>query len=111
GYRQGEIRARRGADVIRFSCPQCGRAYVLADALAHLPLVCKGCGQRLAVPDPQPEPEPPPPPPVKRPVPVAKAPPPPPEPPADDDDFPATHSRSIDDLDVDDSPDVELFPR
>jgi len=54
--------------VIRFSCPHCGRAYVLADALAHLPLLCKGCGQRLNVPDPSPEPEPVlPPPPVKKP--------------------------------------------
>jgi hypothetical protein len=42
--------------VIRFSCPHCDRAYLLADALAHLPLLCKGCGQRLTVPAPQPEP-------------------------------------------------------
>jgi hypothetical protein len=47
--------------VIRFCCPSCQREYVLPDALARLPLLCKGCGQRLDVPDPQPEPEPPPP--------------------------------------------------
>jgi hypothetical protein len=47
--------------VIRFRCPNCQREYVLPDALARLPLLCKGCGQRLDVPDPQPEPEPPPP--------------------------------------------------
>jgi hypothetical protein len=44
--------------VIRFSCPHCGRAFVLPDALARLPLLCKGCGQRVAVPDPQPDEEP-----------------------------------------------------
>lgn len=62
--------------MIRFSCPQCSREYVLADALAHLPLLCKGCGQRLNVPDGQPEPEPPPTP-VKsapRPAPVPRPP-------------------------------------
>lgn len=59
--------------MIRFRCPQCRREYVLADALAHLPLLCKGCGQRLNVPDAQPEPEPPPPvKPAPRPVPVPK---------------------------------------
>lgn len=45
--------------MIRFCCPHCQREYVLPDALARLPLLCKGCGQRLDVPDPQPEPEPP----------------------------------------------------
>jgi hypothetical protein len=45
--------------VIRFSCPHCQRDYVLADALAHLPILCKGCGHQLTVPDPSPEPEPP----------------------------------------------------
>ena len=49
--------------MIRFSCPHCGREYLLADALAHLSLICKGCGQRLTVPDPEPEPPPAPPPP------------------------------------------------
>lgn len=49
--------------MIRFSCPHCGRQYLLADALAHLPLICKGCGQRLTVPDPEPEPPAPLPPP------------------------------------------------
>ena len=42
--------------MIRFGCPHCGREYVLADAMARLPLLCKGCGQRLDVPDPTPEP-------------------------------------------------------
>lgn len=49
--------------VIRFHCPSCDRPYALPDALAHLPLVCKGCGERLNVPDssadPEPESEPP----------------------------------------------------
>jgi hypothetical protein len=44
--------------VIRFNCPNCSRRYELPDALAHLPLVCKGCGQPLAVPAPTPDPEP-----------------------------------------------------
>ena len=38
--------------MIRFPCANCGRNYVLPDALAGLPLLCKGCGQRLAVPGP-----------------------------------------------------------
>ncbi|HEY2911124.1 MAG TPA: hypothetical protein VGI99_12815 [Gemmataceae bacterium] len=42
--------------MIRFNCATCGREYVLADALRHLPLLCKQCGHRLVVPDPQPEP-------------------------------------------------------
>ena len=46
--------------MIRFSCPHCARDYVLANALARLPLLCKGCGQQLTVPEPSPEPEPPP---------------------------------------------------
>jgi len=49
-----------GFAVIRFSCPNCQRDYYLADALAHLPLLCKGCGQRLEVPEPTKD-EPPPP--------------------------------------------------
>ncbi len=65
---------RAGGAVIRFSCAHCNRAYVLADALAHLPLLCKGCGQALVVPDPQPEPVAPPTPPPTPPT----APPPPP---------------------------------
>jgi hypothetical protein len=48
--------------VIRFNCPNCGRRYELPDLMAHLPLLCKGCGLALAVPDPEPEPEPAPPP-------------------------------------------------
>lgn len=42
-----------GFAVIRFRCTTCEREYVLADALAHLPLLCKGCGHRLTVPEPQ----------------------------------------------------------
>ena len=38
--------------MIRFSCTNCQREYYLADALAHLPLLCKGCGHRLEVPNP-----------------------------------------------------------
>lgn len=50
--------------MIRFCCTKCGREYLLADAFAHLPLLCKGCGDRLIVPDPGDSlPEPPPPPP------------------------------------------------
>jgi len=48
--------------VIRFNCPNCGRRYELPDLMAHLPLLCKGCGVALHVPDPDPEPEPAPPP-------------------------------------------------
>ncbi|MBX9583276.1 MAG: hypothetical protein K2X87_23490 [Gemmataceae bacterium] len=48
--------------MIRFRCPTCDRGYVLADALAGLPLLCKGCGQRLTPPPPEPDPEPEPPP-------------------------------------------------
>jgi len=33
--------------VIRFNCPNCGRPYELAEALAKLPLVCRQCGQRF----------------------------------------------------------------
>src|SRR5215204_1727329 len=50
----------RGARVIRFNCPNCGRHYELPDALASLPLVCKQCGQRMTPPAPSPEPPPPP---------------------------------------------------
>jgi hypothetical protein len=39
--------------VIRFNCPHCGRAFLLPDALARLPLLCKGCGQRVIAPEPQ----------------------------------------------------------
>lgn len=44
--------------MIRFSCPHCNRPYVLANALAHLPLLCKGCSQRITPPDPEPDPPP-----------------------------------------------------
>ena len=44
--------------MIRFSCPHCGREYALADFMARLPLLCKGCGQHLDVPEPTPEPPP-----------------------------------------------------
>ena len=44
--------------MIRFNCPNCGRRYELPDLMAHLPLLCKGCAQPLAVPEPTPEPEP-----------------------------------------------------
>ncbi|HUR53063.1 MAG TPA: hypothetical protein VMZ71_02950 [Gemmataceae bacterium] len=80
--------------MIRFSCPHCQREYVLADALAHLPLLCKGCGHQLTVPEPSPEPEPPleffaPHPPVAKKL----APPPPPE---DEDDEPLFESETPD---------------
>jgi hypothetical protein len=64
-------------DVIRFSCQHCHREYLLPDAMAHLPLLCKQCGQRLSVPDPQPEPKPEPPPPAPRPAPPVSPPAPP----------------------------------
>jgi hypothetical protein len=68
--------------VIRFTCPDCGRAYILADALAHLPIICKGCGRRLTVPEPTPEPPPEPPPkPKPRPEPAVERPAAPPKPP------------------------------
>lgn len=114
-YRQGCASGRRGSDVIRFSCPNCGRDYALADALAHLPLLCKGCGQRLNVPDPQPEPEPPPPPPVKRPPKPTAAPKPPPPPVAAAPPEPkranGTAHRPPPAPDPDDSSDVELILR
>lgn len=69
--------------MIRFDCPTCGRGYALADALAGLPLLCKGCGQRLTPPEPQPDPEPEPltPPPAKPKAAVPVAPPKPAVPP------------------------------
>jgi hypothetical protein len=81
-----------GPAVIRFLCPNCSRRYELPEALARLPLVCKGCGQPLAVPETSTEPEakpeppkpaPPPTPPKPEPPRVVAAPPPPskPEPP------------------------------
>lgn len=66
--------------MIRFNCPNCDRRYELPEALARLPLLCKGCGQSLAVPERSTEPEPPPvvaaPPPVPPPPPVPVVPPP-----------------------------------
>jgi len=59
--------------MIRFNCATCGREYVLADALRHLPLLCKQCGHRLVVPDPQPEPVAPIAAPVAEPLPYAPA--------------------------------------
>ena len=75
--------------MIRFNCPHCNRLSEVPPALARLPLLCKGCGQPLVVPETstvEPEPPPPPPPPArpahKSPVPkLAKpVPVPPPEP-------------------------------
>lgn len=47
--------------LIRFNCPHCSRLFELPPALARLPLVCKGCGQPVTVPERStaPEPEPP----------------------------------------------------
>lgn len=46
--------------VIRFHCPKCGRECLLPRALIGVPLLCKGCGDRLAVPEhSEPLPEPP----------------------------------------------------
>jgi len=44
--------------VIRFNCTNCGRYYELPNAMRLLPLLCKGCGQPLDVPEPTPDPEP-----------------------------------------------------
>ncbi|MFO0799219.1 MAG: hypothetical protein U0804_17255 [Gemmataceae bacterium] len=44
--------------MIRFRCTSCDREYYLPDALARMPLLCKGCGTRLDVPEPTPEPTP-----------------------------------------------------
>lgn len=33
--------------MIRLSCPHCHRKFALPDALARVPLLCKGCGHRL----------------------------------------------------------------
>lgn len=51
--------------MIRFNCPNCSRPCEIPAALARLPLLCKGCGQHLVVPEAPPEP-PAPPPPVQR---------------------------------------------
>src|SRR4029450_944067 len=66
--------------VIRFNCPHCDRRYELPEALARLALVCKGCGQPLAVPEASTAPELPP---VLEPAPAKPVPPttPPPAPP------------------------------
>jgi hypothetical protein len=45
--------------VIRFTCSNCGRAYHVPEALARLSLLCKGCAQRLVVPEASTDPEPP----------------------------------------------------
>ncbi|HEY1187113.1 MAG TPA: hypothetical protein VGE74_05615 [Gemmata sp.] len=44
--------------MIRFNCPHCNRYYELHPALAHLPLVCKQCGQHFTPPEGQPNPAP-----------------------------------------------------
>ena len=44
--------------MIRFNCPHCSRRYEVPDALARLPLTCKGCGKPLPVPETSTEPEP-----------------------------------------------------
>jgi hypothetical protein len=44
--------------VIRFNCPHCSRFYELPNALSHLPLLCKSCGNTLEAPAPSPDPEP-----------------------------------------------------
>jgi hypothetical protein len=69
------VPSRVGPEVIRFNCPHCQREYILHDALFGLPLVCKGCGQRLSIPAPEPEP-----PPIPEPVEMKAASPPPPDP-------------------------------
>lgn len=82
--------------MIRFNCPNCGRLSEVPLALARLPLLCKGCGQPLVVPEASTaEPEPPPPPPPPRPAhkpPVLKLakpdPVPPPPPPSEPDPEP-----------------------
>jgi hypothetical protein len=38
--------------VIRFQCNTCRHSYALPDALARVPLLCKGCGHRLVLPGP-----------------------------------------------------------
>lgn len=75
----------------RFTCPKCDRRYEVPPALTGLPLLCKGCGSALTVPDPpdEPEPEPEPPPPKPKPAPPVARPtvaPQKPAPPADDED-------------------------
>ena len=93
--------------MIRFSCPHCKRDYVLADALARLPLLCKGCGHQLTVPEPSPEPELPPleffaPPLAEKPAP------PPPPPPADEDDEIPLFEKDTPDIDFNAPPPKEL---
>jgi hypothetical protein len=98
--------------VIRFNCPNCNRHHEVHEALAKLPLICKTCGRRIAVPPPGSAPPPPappaapaaarpvPPPPVPvaapaRPAPAAPKPPPPDE----DDDVLITRPDSSPDID------------
>src|SRR6185437_11887497 len=71
--RRQECLCQQVTIMIRFNCATCGREYVLADALRHLPLLCKQCGHRLVVPDPQPEPVAPIAAPVAEPLPYAPA--------------------------------------
>lgn len=73
--------------MIRFNCPHCNRFSEVPPALARLPLLCKGCGHPLVVPEAstaEPERPPPPPPRPAHKPPVLKlakpAPPPEPEP-------------------------------
>lgn len=48
--------------MIRFTCTTCGREYHVPEALARLSLICKGCAQRLVVPEASTVTEPPEPP-------------------------------------------------
>jgi DNA-directed RNA polymerase subunit RPC12/RpoP len=47
-----------GPALIRFKCPNCGRRYEVLQALKDIPLLCKGCGQRVDVPESSQEPDP-----------------------------------------------------
>jgi hypothetical protein len=89
--------------VIRFNCPNCGRLCEVFPALAHMSLLCKGCGQAIVVPEASTAaPAPPSPPPPKAP-PLPKAPPPPPVP-AKTTSLPATAHKPTDAGEEDDLP-------
>lgn len=96
--------------MIRFRCPHCDRAYLLPDALARLPLLCRGCGARLDVPDPGPDPAPDPLPDLQLESPPDPPQPPTPAPPAEEPFFTPAVKSAID-LRMDAAPEMRPEPK